>query len=185
MNAQLVQAYKNATHMVRKTKQVIMLYDGVIKFLQRARTAIEERNIQDRYNNLTQAAEIVTGLQVCLDFDNGGEVARLLYDYYAGLDARISSIHRSEDLTMLDSCIRDLKTMREAWDEVDTHEVKQNQEESESMQQSALEAAQCKEDQADDSNVPSYNATGSGTRQHHMPRGAYQSTEVQGVSVSA
>ncbi len=113
------QAYTNNSHMVRKTKQVVMLYEGAIRFLQQAKAAIEEQRIEDRFNMLTKASDVVTGLQLSLDKENGGDIANLLDDYYSGLDMRIMSLHQSNDLTMLDMCVRHLKMMKEAWEEID------------------------------------------------------------------
>lgn len=112
-------AYTTATHMVRKTKQVVMLYDGAIRYVQQAKAAIEEKRIEDRYNALVKACDIITGLQLSLDFENGGEVAKVLYDYYAGIDMRLLSVHQSESTEICDLCIKHLKMMREAWDEID------------------------------------------------------------------
>lgn len=112
-------AYKNNTGMVRKTRQVVMLYEGIIKYVQHAKEAIENNDIQTRYNSLTKACDIITGLQLSLDFNNGDEVAKILYDYYAGLDSRLSSIHFSNDVKRCEACIDQLKKMRDAWEEID------------------------------------------------------------------
>jgi flagellar secretion chaperone FliS len=114
-----VNAYKAVSGMVSKTRQVVMLYDGVIRLVQQAKQAIADNNIQERYNCLSRACEVINGLQYSLDMKNGGEVAQLLYDYYAGLDMRLLSVHQSNDATMLDISIRHLKMMRDAWEEID------------------------------------------------------------------
>lgn len=115
-------AYHMATQTVSKTRQVVMLYDGAIRFIQQARLAIEETRIEDRFNLLNKASEVLLGLQGSLDFDNGGEVAPLLFDYYSSLDTRILYVQRSNDLKVLDSVIAELKEMRGAWGNVDSKE---------------------------------------------------------------
>jgi flagellar secretion chaperone FliS len=115
-------AYKAVSHMDRKTRQVVMLYDGAIRFCQQAKAAIENNNVQERYNSLTKACDIITGLQLCLDFENGGDIAKLLYDYYSGLDMRLMLVHTNNDAKTVESCIDNLKVMREAWLEVDEKE---------------------------------------------------------------
>lgn len=112
-------AYTTANHMVRKTKQVVMLYDGAIRYVQQAKEAIEKNDIEARFNALVKACDIINGLQISLDFDKGGDVAKLLYDYYAGIDMRLMSVHQSQDTSICDLCIKHLKMMREAWDEID------------------------------------------------------------------
>ncbi len=112
-------AYTTTSHMVRKTKQVVLLYEGAIRYVQQAKAAIEEDRIEDRYNSLIKACDIITGLQLSLDFDKGGEIAELLYDYYAGLDMRLLSLHQNQDIKICESCIDHLKMMKEAWEEID------------------------------------------------------------------
>jgi flagellar secretion chaperone FliS len=101
-----------------KTLQVVMLYEGVIRFVQQARAAIEANDIEARYNSITKACDIITGLQLSLNHDAGGELAKTLYDYYAGLDAQLLSLHFTPDLNVCDSCLRCLHLMKDAWEDV-------------------------------------------------------------------
>jgi flagellar secretion chaperone FliS len=117
---QKYQAYAAATQTVARTKQIVMLYDGVIRFLQHAREAIQEKRIEDRYRMLTKASEVLMGLQGCLDFENGGNIAKILYSFYSTIDSRIFSIHRSNSIETCDEIIAELKKMREVWQEIDT-----------------------------------------------------------------
>ncbi len=112
-------AYHKAAHTVSKTKQVVMLYDGVIRNLQQARAAIEQGEIETRYNKLVRASEIIIGLQSCLDFDEGADAAQILFDFYSSFDMRIAGLHRSNSLTGCDELIEELKSMREMWDRFD------------------------------------------------------------------
>ena len=116
-------AYNMATQTVPKTRQVVMLYDGAVRLTQQAKLAIEEKRIEDRFNLLNKASEVLIGLQGALDFTNGGEVAPLLYDYYSSLDARLIYVQRTNDMKILDSVIAELKTMRGAWGEIDNKKV--------------------------------------------------------------
>ncbi len=116
------QAYSQAFHTVGKTRQVVMLYDGIIRFLRQAKEAIEQRRIEDRFNLLVKASDVVLGLQACLDFEQGGHVARILYDFYSSVDSRILTIQRTNDLGLCDELIQELKEMREAWSVIDTSE---------------------------------------------------------------
>jgi flagellar protein FliS len=116
---QTYQAYNAATQTVAKTRQIVMLYDGVIRFMQQAKEAIRDKRIEDRYHILTRASDVVIGLQSCLDFDQGGEVARILYNFYSTMNARIFSIHRSASLETCDQVIAEMKQMRDSWDAID------------------------------------------------------------------
>lgn len=115
------QAYSLATRTVAKTRQVVMLYDGAIRFLQQAKSAIEAHNIEDRFNLLQRASEVVIGLQSSIDFDTGGEVAHTLHRFYTDISMRILAVN-FRDADGADLCsgiITDLKQMRDIWDGID------------------------------------------------------------------
>jgi len=113
------QAYTAATQTVAKTKQIVMLYDGVIRFVQQGKDAIAAKRIEDRYNLLTKASAIISGLQACLDFEKGGDIAKVLYNFYLGINNRIFSLHHTNNLKTCDKVISDLKKMRDVWHEID------------------------------------------------------------------
>jgi flagellar secretion chaperone FliS len=114
-----IKAYNKATHTVSKTRQVVMLYDGAIRFTRHAIEAIERKDFEARYHKLTRVSEIMVGLQSCLDFEAGGTTARMLSDFYSSVDARIFTIHRTNDLALCEAVLKDLKHMRDEWDRID------------------------------------------------------------------
>ncbi|MBN8828573.1 MAG: flagellar export chaperone FliS [Sphingobacteriia bacterium] len=112
-------AYLNAQTTVNKVQQVIMLYNGIIKHITKVKEAIAENDIQSRYNFLDKAAAIILGLQTSLDFDKGGEVSKLLDNYYYSIYMRIMSIHNTNSIEMCDQIIKELKMMKESWEDID------------------------------------------------------------------
>lgn len=117
------QAYTQANHTVAKTRQVVMLYDGVIRNLQQAREAMEANRIEERYNKLVRASEIIMGLQMSLDFDQGQEAAQVLYEFYSSIDSRIMQLHRTGSREACDTIIDDIRQMRDIWNKIDKGEV--------------------------------------------------------------
>jgi len=113
------QAYASATQTVAKTQQIVLLYDGVIRLIQQAKEAIREKRIEDRYNLIMKASNIIHGLQGCLDFENGKEIANVLYSFYSSVDSRLFQVHRTNSIETCDEVIDDLKKMRDAWVSVD------------------------------------------------------------------
>jgi flagellar protein FliS len=116
---QKYQAYAMATQTVAKTRQIVLLYDGLIRFVVQAKTAIEEKRIEDRFNLLIKASEVISGLQSCLDFEKGGDIAKVLYNFYASIDSRLFAIHRTNSPETCDEIIAELRQMRDAWHEID------------------------------------------------------------------
>lgn len=115
----LYQAYSRASRTVAKTRQVVMLYDGAVRFLQQAHEAMKNKQIEQRYHKLVKASDVINGLQTCLDFESGGPAARVLYDFYASVDARIALLHRTNDDAACIAIIEELKKMREVWNHID------------------------------------------------------------------
>ncbi len=116
------QAYSKASHTVPKTKQVVMLYDAVIRNMQQARAAMEEQRIEERYHKLVKASDIIIGLQACLDFDQAEQAAQVLYEFYSSMEMRINGLHRSNDAQLCGELIEELKEMRAMWDRFDRGE---------------------------------------------------------------
>lgn len=113
------QAYAAAQQTTAGTRQIVMLYDGVLRALQSAKDAMQANEIEKRYQALTKASEIIFGLQGCLDFEQGGDVARLLDSFYTTMDLRIFALHRNPMVESCDLVIDDIRRMRDVWDEID------------------------------------------------------------------
>lgn len=114
-----IKAYTRATHTVAKTRQVVMLYDGIIRFLKQAAEAMEANAIEERFLRLTKASDVIIGLQGSLDFNAGRSTAQVLYDFYSSLDTRIMNLHRRPDLAVCHQIIDEIKEMRDVWDGID------------------------------------------------------------------
>ena len=142
---QKYQAYAAATQTVARTKQIVMLYDGVIRFVQQAKEAILENRIEDRYNMLTKATEVLLGLQACLDFENGGHIARVLYQFYSHIDSQIFLIHRNNSTQTCDEIITEMKKMRDVWQEIDESGTSMLMTSSVSEQQESTVASQAEQ----------------------------------------
>lgn len=119
------QAYNMANRTLAKTRQVVMLYDGAIRFLQQAKEAIRDNRVEDRYNALVKVSDIIVGLQSCIDFERGGDVARILFDFYASIDNRVLTLHRTQSAETCDQLVEEIRKMRDAWDQIDKELVTQ------------------------------------------------------------
>lgn len=102
-----------------KGQQIIMLYEGIINLLKSAKKHIEENNIQERYNKIQKAVDVLNGMQLSLDHEKGGNVAKILDDFYFSVITRLHLINaRNGEIKQLDNIIVELTGMLEAWQEV-------------------------------------------------------------------
>lgn len=99
-------------------EQVVMLYDGAIKFCLKAKEAIAEGNIQNRHNNNKRAMEIVSYLQDILDPVQGGDIAKRLQIIYTFLLRRLLEVDFRNDPRICDEVIEHLKVLRGSWEQI-------------------------------------------------------------------
>lgn len=116
------QAYAKASHTLSKTRQVVMLYEGAIRFLQQAMEAIRDEAPDVRYARLERASEIIIALREALDMTGDSPEAKRLHGFYTEIDHRILMLQRSHNLAECTSIIDALRPLRDAWDVIDRGE---------------------------------------------------------------
>ena len=68
---------------------VVALYDGIIRFLYVAVTAVEQGDADARRAGVKRALDIIIHLQARLRMDIGGRPAQALSEFYAAIFAQI------------------------------------------------------------------------------------------------
>jgi len=101
-----------------KLQLVVMLYDGAIRFLGEARTAILTKNIRAKAVALDRALAIIGELQSTLQLDEGGDVAASLNSLYNHMNESLLLASAKLDAKPVDHVIRLLKTLNSAWTEI-------------------------------------------------------------------
>jgi flagellar protein FliS len=119
MNTSQLASYQNARTTLQKTRQIVLLYDAAIRFVQQAKQAVEARDFETRYERLQKVSNILSGLHASLDYDNGGEISVVLSSFYTGLDLKVISVNRTNNIEDCDYIIDELKNMRDSWEKID------------------------------------------------------------------
>ncbi|MCF8067725.1 MAG: flagellar export chaperone FliS [Desulfobacterales bacterium] len=102
-------------------KLVVLLYDGAVNFLEKAKQAIRERNIPEKANNINRAQDIIQELQYALRMDVGGEIAENLNRLYQFMVVHLLKGKISADGTQnIDEVITMLRQLNKAWREIIT-----------------------------------------------------------------
>ncbi len=117
------QSYRQvATKTATPGQLVLMLFDGALRFLDKALVGFELDDPLDSNlainNNILKAQEIIRELNVSLNLEEGGEFAvtmRRLYNYY---DLQLSQSNLKKDPTGIHLVIRLLTVIRDAWAEM-------------------------------------------------------------------
>lgn len=97
-------------------KLVLMCYDGVIRFSQRAIESMEGRRMEEAHNHILRAQAIVVELQASLRLD-AGEVARNLNRIYDFVHAHLVEANVKKDPRRLRDVVEIMWTLREGWAE--------------------------------------------------------------------
>lgn len=109
-------AYKQtAINTASKEQLVLMLYDGIIRFSEQGRSAIENKEIEKKQQSLTRAQNIIFELTNSLDFEHGGEIATNLSRLYSYAIRRLVDANMKNDTTGIDETQNIFRNLREAW----------------------------------------------------------------------
>ena len=96
-------------------RQIVMLYDGAMKFLRLAAEDIESRNIPQKAEHVNRALDIVNYLQGILDFEVGGAVAKNLDGLYTQVSMKILRASAALDAGAMRAAADLLMPVCESW----------------------------------------------------------------------
>jgi flagellar protein FliS len=94
---------------------VVLLYDGMIKEVGKAKAAIAEDRIEDRFNATQKACKILLGLQSHLDFERGGDVSLMLDQFYHTIFRDLQQINMKNSAALCDEVMTALGEVRVSW----------------------------------------------------------------------
>ncbi len=97
---------------------VVALYDGIIRFLHAASSAVERGDAAARRNAVKRALDIIIHLQARLRMDVGGRPAQVLSEFYASVFAQILQASQSDSAQKFEHAIECVKNVRDAWRQV-------------------------------------------------------------------
>lgn len=117
------QSYQNlAVAGKNQLELMLLLYDGAIGFLRKARPCIREKRIEEAHNNLMKAKRIVAHLCTTIDPPavppDGKELVEGLQQLYLFCYERIGMANLKKNESNLDAALCVLEMLREGWCEL-------------------------------------------------------------------
>jgi flagellar protein FliS len=97
-------------------KQIVLLYDGAIKFLNLTADDIEKKDFIAKAEHSNRALDIIGYLQSILDFNKGGEVAASLDNLYRSITVLILRASAELDAGLMRRAAGLLAPVRDAWE---------------------------------------------------------------------
>lgn len=93
-------------------KLMIMMFDGALQFLQKAKTAIEEKNFQERSQNIDGARKILRELMRTIDLENGNDVSKSLFRLYNRMVMKLIKANVQRNAGLIDEVVEDIMNIR-------------------------------------------------------------------------
>jgi flagellar protein FliS len=106
---------------------IIMLYDGLSRFLRKAKTKIVEQDFEASHDYLTRSRDIVNELLVTLRVEQNNEVAQNLRNLYVFMLGRIVEANLRKDEAMIDEVLSVSNNLRDGWIELRNQQAKLRQ----------------------------------------------------------
>ncbi len=94
----------------------LMLYEGAIKFCNKAIYAMENGDVQSRNINSQKAQKIITQLRLTLDFKY--PIANDFDRVYEYINRRLVEANIKADIEIAEDALRYIREMRDTWKEV-------------------------------------------------------------------
>jgi flagellar protein FliS len=124
--------YSNAYNAYQKTnvntasqgRLVVLLYEGIVKQLTLAETYIEEdgkikpKNIEKFGICIQKAQAIITELQVSLDMEKGGDIARNLMSLYVFFNEELLAANINHNKEKIEFVLKMVKDLADSWRQI-------------------------------------------------------------------
>ncbi len=110
-------AYKqNSVTTASPGELTLMLYNGCLKFLNKAKQAIQEKNIQEKNTNLIKAQAIISELMATLNMDI--EISKQMLPLYEYMNHRLVEATIQNDVAIIEEVEGLVTEFRDTWKEV-------------------------------------------------------------------
>lgn len=114
--AQQAQNYLRTRVMTATPEQLqMMLFDGAVRFLDQARTALVKQDWEQTYHNISRTQKIISELLGSLKHDANPDLCGKLSALYNYAYRKLIEANVDHDLGALDEALKVLRFQRETW----------------------------------------------------------------------
>jgi flagellar protein FliS len=107
-------------------KLVVMLYEGAIRFLNRAADDLRNRDLVSKAQSVNRAMAIIQHLQLTLDSQKGQDIARELDRIYTYAISRVLEGSTKLNVSAIEEAVKVLSNLLPAWEEIAKREQEQS-----------------------------------------------------------
>ena len=117
--------YKRGSIAGKNELQVlVMLFDGMMKFLRQAKEAIRAKDIETSHEMLVKARRIVMHLLPTVNLESGGEAAAKLHSLYVFCFTKIAEANLKKSIADIDGVLGVVRILKETWAELEVQEAR-------------------------------------------------------------
>jgi len=128
MNQYIKQYQKSSIETASREKILIMLYDGAIQFLNKAKIAIANKDIEASHNNLMSAQNIIQEFIDSMDREVAPQLAENLISLYEYFIRRLVYANMKKEIEPVDEVLKYMKSLKETWEKAIILAQKEQQE---------------------------------------------------------
>ncbi len=116
MNQYIKQYQKSSIETASREQILIMLYDGAIQFLNKAKIAIEKHDTEAAHNNLISTQNIIYEFINSLDREVAPDLAARLTSLYEYFIRRLVHANMKKEIAPIDEVLGYLKSLKATWE---------------------------------------------------------------------
>lgn len=116
MNQYIKQYQKSSIETASREQILIMLYDGAIQFLNKAKVSMQNQQIEQTHNNLMGAQNIIQEFINSMDREVAPQLAENLISLYEYFIRRLVYANVKKQIEPIDEVLKYLKSLKATWE---------------------------------------------------------------------
>lgn len=152
MNQYVKQYQKSSIETASREQILIMLYDGAIQFLNKAKIAMENKEHEAIHNNLIGAQNIIQEFINSMDREVAPQLAENLISLYEYFLRRLVQANMKRQVEPIDEVLKYLKSLKATWEQAIIMAQKEAQQEAASRSVDYYDDSDDDDDEDDDDN---------------------------------
>ena len=133
MNQYVKQYQKSSIETASREQILIMLYEGAIQFLNKARVALLNKEYENTHNNLIGAQNIIQEFINSMDREVAPQLAENLISLYEYFIRRLVQANIKKQVEPIDEVLKYLKSLKATWEQAIILAQKEAQESAASL----------------------------------------------------
>lgn len=130
MNQYVKQYQKSSIETASREQILIMLYDGAIQFLNKAKVAMQNKDYEAIHNNLIGAQNIIQEFINSMDREVAPQLAENLISLYEYFLRRLVQANMKRQMEPIDEVLKYLKSLKATWEQAIVLAQKEQQEQA-------------------------------------------------------